>query len=53
MADIFHAIIFPYCHVVIADGSRVDVIHRIQREDRLYQHMKCYDMKGFLKELQQ
>ena len=51
MADIFHAILFPYCSVVVADASRVDVIKRIQREDRLYQQLQCFDMKGFLQEL--
>lgn len=51
MADIYHSIIYPYCAIVIADASRVDVIQRIQREDRLYLNMKCFRFKDFLKEL--
>jgi hypothetical protein len=47
-ADIFHAIIYPYCNVVIPDVSRADVIQRIQREDIRYQQIQCYRIKEFL-----
>jgi hypothetical protein len=50
-ADIFHAIIYPYCDVVIPDASRADVIQRIQREDVRYRQMKCYRIKEFLEVL--
>lgn len=48
-ADIFHAILYPYCDVVIADASRVDCIRRVQREDGLYKNVRFYDKKAFLK----
>lgn len=46
-ADIFHAILYPYCAVVIADASRIDCIRRIHREDGLYAHVKFYTKKEF------
>jgi hypothetical protein len=46
-ADIMHALFYPYCDVVIADGSRVDCIRRIQRDDGLYQDVQVFTKTEF------
>jgi hypothetical protein len=46
-ADIMHALLYPYCDVVVADASRVDCIRRVQREDGLYRKLKIFNKAEF------
>jgi hypothetical protein len=49
LGDIYHAMMYPYCKVVIADNSRVDCLHQIQRREEKYRDTKFYNIKAFRK----